>query len=162
MTTPKDTRAAAQRYIALNRKARHDYFIIKTIEAGIVLLGTEIKSLRTGQASINESFAVPKDKDVFLINSYIAEYQKAGTHLQHDTKRPRKLLLHKKEADKLLGAVKKEGMTIVPLGMYFNKRGIAKVELGIAKGKHQQDKRETIKQREWNREKERAMKRGRI
>ncbi|MCL2473881.1 MAG: SsrA-binding protein SmpB [Alphaproteobacteria bacterium] len=160
MNKPKDARAAAQKYIALNRKARHDYLIINTIEAGIVLLGTEIKSLRTGQASIQESFAVPKDGAFFLVNAYIAEYQKAGTHLQHDTKRPRKLLLHKKEMNKLLGAVKKEGMTIVPLGLYFNKRGIAKIELGIAKGKHQQDKRETIKQREWNREKARAMKRN--
>lgn len=150
-------RLKAQRYVAMNRKARHDYFITDTLEAGIVLTGTEVKVLRLGQASIQESFATGKDGTLMLLNAYIPEYQQAGMHLQHETRRPRQLLLHKRERDKLLGAVKKEGVTIVPLGLYFNKRGIAKVELGIAKGKHKADKRESIKQRDWQRDKARIM-----
>lgn len=157
MTTKAEERALAQKYVSLNRRARHDYFITDTVEAGIVLSGTEVKSLRTGQASIQESFASPKDGSIFLINAYIPEYKHAGIHLQHETRRPRQLLLHKREADKLLGAVKRDGVTLVPLGIYFNKRGIAKIELGLAKGKHKQDKREAIKQREWNRDKARIM-----
>ncbi len=157
MTDKAKERALAQRYVALNRKARHDYFITDTVEAGIVLDGTEVKSLRTGQASIQESFAGPKDGSLYLINAYIPEYKQAGTHLQHETRRPRKLLLHKREMNKLMGMVKKEGMTLVPIGMYFNKRGIAKVELGLAKGKHQRDKRAAIKDREWQRDKARLM-----
>src|ERR1700733_8377221 len=148
-------RAKAQRYVAMNRKARHDYFITDTVEAGIVLAGTEVKSLRTGQASIQESFATPKDGALFLLNAYIPEYKQAGTHLQHEVRRARKLLLHKREMNKLMGAVKKEGMTLVPLGVYFNKRGIAKVDLG--KGKHKSDKRATIKERDWKRDKARIM-----
>lgn len=153
---PSD-RAKAQRYVAMNRKARHDYFITDTVEAGIVLEGTEVKSLRTGQASIQESFAGPKDGALFLLNAYIPEYKQAGTHLQHETRRARKLLLHKREMNKLMGSVKREGMTLVPLGIYFNKRGIAKVELGLAKGKNTVDKRETIKKRDWERDKARIM-----
>jgi SsrA-binding protein len=150
-------RAKAQRYVAMNRRARHDYFITDTVEAGIVLAGTEVKALRLGQASIQESFASPKDGSLYLLNAYIPEYNQAGAHLQHETRRARQLLLHKREMNKLMGAVKKEGMTLVPLGIYFNKRGIAKVELGLAKGKHKADKRESIKKREWDREKARAM-----
>src|ERR1700733_1024138 len=150
-------RAKAQRYVAMNRKARHDYFITDTVEAGIVLAGTEVKSLRTGQASIQESFATPKDGALYLLNAYIPEYKQAGTHLQHEVRRPRKLLLHKREMNRLMGAVKKEGMTLVPLGVYFNKRGIAKVELGLGKGKHKSDKRATIKERDWKRDKARIM-----
>lgn len=150
-------RAKAQRYVAMNRRARHDYFIVDTMEAGIVLAGTEVKSLRSGQASIQESFAGPKDGGLYLLNAYIPEYKQAGTHLQHETRRPRQLLLHKREMNKLLGSVKKEGMTLLPLGIYFNRRGIAKVELGLAKGKHKADKREAIKQRDWDREKARTM-----
>jgi SsrA-binding protein len=157
MTDKAKERALAQRYVAMNRKARHDYFITDTVEAGIVLDGTEVKSLRTGQASIQESFAGPKDGALFLINAYIPEYKQAGTHLQHETRRPRKLLLHKREMNKLMGMVKKEGMTLVPLGVYFNKRGIAKVELGLAKGKHKHDKRAAIKDREWQRDKARIV-----
>lgn len=157
MTDKAKERALAQRYVAMNRKARHDYFITDTVEAGIVLAGTEVKSLRTGQASIQESFAAPKDGSLYLLNSYIPEYKQAAEHLQHETRRPRQLLLHKRERDKLMGLVKREGMTLVPLGVYFNKRGIAKVELGLAKGKHKSDKRETIKQREWQRDKARLM-----
>jgi len=147
----------AQRFVALNRRARHDFAITDTVEAGIVLKGTEVKSLRVGQASIQEAFAGGKDGGIYLFNAYIAEYQQAGTHLQHETHRPRELLLHKREKDKLLGAVKREGLTIVPLGLYFNKRGIAKVELGLAKGKNKGDKREAIKDRDWQRDKARIM-----
>ncbi len=157
MTTKAEERALAQKYVSLNRRARHDYFITSTVEAGVMLTGTEVKSLRKGQASIQEAFATPKDGAIFLLNAYIPEYASAGEHLQHETRRPRKLLLHKREVDKMLGAVKKEGMTLVPLGIYFNKRGIAKIEIGLAKGKQQRDKRETIKQREWARDKARVM-----
>lgn len=150
-------RLAAQRYVAMNRRARHDYFIIDTMEAGIALEGTEVKSLRTGQASIQESFAAPKEGGLFLLNVYIPEYKQAGSHLQHETRRARRLLLHKREMNKLMGAIKREGVTVVPLGIYFNKRGIAKVELGLAKGKHKADKREAIKERDWKRDKARIM-----
>lgn len=150
-------RAKAQRYVAMNRRARHDYFITDTVEAGIVLAGTEVKSLRTGQASIQEAFATPKDGALYLLNVYIPEYKQAGTHLQHETRRPRQLLLHKREMNKLMGAVKRDGVTLVPLGIYFNKRGIAKVELGLGKGKHKADKREAIKERDWKRDRARIM-----
>lgn len=123
----------------------------------MILSGTEVKSLRTGQASIQESFASAKDGTIFLINAYIPEYKQAGTHLQHEPRRPRQLLLHKRQIDKMIGATKREGMTLVPLGIYFNKRGIAKIEIGIAKGKQQRDKRATIKEREWKRDKARIM-----
>ena len=116
-----------------------------------------MKSLRTGQASIQESFAGPKDGGIYLLNAYIPEYKQAGAHLQHETRRPRLLLLHKKQISKLLGAVKREGMTLVPLGIYFNKRGIAKIEIGLGKGKHKHDKREAIKDRDWKRDKARIM-----
>lgn len=159
MTSSKTAadRLKAQRYVALNRRARHDYFITDTVEAGIVLVGTEVKSLRLGQASIQEAFAQGQNGGFYLLNAYIPEYQQAGAHLQHETHRPRMLLVHKKERDKLLGAVKREGVTIVPLGIYFNARGIAKVELGLAKGKHKADKREAIKERDWQRDKARLM-----
>ncbi len=156
-TKTASDRANAQRYVAMNRRARHNYFITDTVEAGIMLVGTEVKSLRLGQASIQESFAGGKHGDLYLMNAYIPEYNQAGAHLQHETHRPRKLLLHRREMDRLLGAVKREGITIVPLGIYFNKRGIAKVELGLAKGKNQADKRETIKKRDWERERSRVM-----
>lgn len=157
MTTTAADRLKAQRYVALNRRARHDYFIVDTVEAGIVLSGTEVKVLRLGQASIQESYASPENGSIYLVNAYIPEYQQAGVHLQHETHRPRLLLLHKREINKLMGAVKREGMTLIPIGIYFNRRGIAKVEIGLAKGKKQIDKRETIKQREWERDKARIM-----
>jgi SsrA-binding protein len=157
MSDKATERAKAQRYVAMNRKARHDYFITDTVEAGIILAGTEVKTLRSGQASIQESFAAPKDGGLYLLNAYIPEYKQAGAHLQHETRRPRKLLLHKREMNKLMGVVNRDGITLVPLGIYFNKRGIAKVELGLAKGKHKADKRETIKKRDWERDKARIM-----
>jgi SsrA-binding protein len=142
---------------AQNRKARFEYHIEDTLEAGLVLTGTEVKSLRSGQASINESYASVKGGEIFMINAHIPEYAKAHAHLQHEPRRPRKLLLHKNEMNKLIGAVQRKGVTIVPLAIYFNPRGIAKVSLGIASGKKKQDKRESIKDRDWQREKSRLM-----
>ncbi len=155
----KKDRLREQRYVALNRKARFEYFITDTFEAGIALFGTEVKALRLGQASIGEAFAGAKDGGFFLLNAYIPEYGQAGAHLQHETRRPRRLLLHRREINKLAGAVARQGMTVVPLGIYFNKRGMAKVELGLAKGKHKADKRASIKERDWQREKSRALRR---
>lgn len=143
--------------VAQNRKARFNYFIEDTLEAGIVLAGTEVKSLRSGQASINESYAGVKGNEIFLLNAYIPEYTKAHVKLQHEVRRPRKLLLHKNQVNKLIGAVQRKGTTIVSLAVFFNKLGIAKVLLGIASGKKQHDKRETEKKRDWDREKSRIM-----
>ncbi len=142
---------------ARNRKARHNYFIEDTLESGIVLQGTEVKSLRSGRASIEEAYAAEQQGELFLINAYIPEYQQAGAKAQHEPRRPRKLLLHKRELGRLFNAVNREGMTIVPLSLYFNKRGMAKVELGIAKGKRLHEKRQTIKERDWQRDKARIM-----
>ncbi|MFP6710184.1 MAG: SsrA-binding protein SmpB [Rhodospirillales bacterium] len=141
---------------AQNRKARHDYFIEDNFEAGIVLQGTEIKSIRNGRASIQESYASEEGGELFLVNAYIPEYQ-AGGRDQHETRRPRKLLLHKKELAKMFNAVNREGMTIIPLSLYFNKRGMLKVDLGLAKGKRQYDKRHTDKARDWKRDQGRIM-----
>ena len=152
-----EERTKAQKYVAMNRRARFEYFILDTVEACIVLVGTEVKSLRSGQASIQEAFAGPKDGGLYLLNAYIPEYKLAGVHLQHETRRPRQLLLHRREMNKMMGQVKREGITLIPLGIYFNKRGIAKVHLGLAKGKQHADKRETIKKRDWEREKARTM-----
>ncbi len=141
---------------ARNRKARHNYFIEETLEAGIMLTGTEVKSLRSGRASIEESYAADQEGELFLVNAYIPEYE-AGTRGQHEVRRARKLLLHKRELAKLSGAISREGMTVVPLSVYFNKRGLAKVELGMAKGKRQYDKRMTSKDRDWKRDQARLM-----
>jgi len=149
--------AHERRLAAQNRRARFDYFIDDTVEAGIVLVGTEVKSLRGGRASINESFAGHSQGDIWLFNAYIPEYQQAGRWLQHETKRPRKLLVHRRERDKLLGAILREGATLIPLSIYFNPRGIAKVELGLARGKKKADKREASKERDWKRDKARLM-----
>ena len=144
--------------VAENRKSRFDYHLEDKFEAGIELKGTEVKSLRKGQCSLNESYVGPKRGEVFVFNMHIPQYQQAGEHLQHDPKRPRKLLLHKKEIDKLLGAVNRQGYTIVPTHLYFNKRGVAKLGIALAKGKQKHDKRETIKQRDWARQKQRILK----
>lgn len=157
MNTPR-TRQEAQRFIALNRKARHDYMIKDTWETGIVLTGTEVKSLRAAQASLAEAYASEKDGNIFLWNLSITPYGHAGAHLQHDPKRPKLLLLHRREVHKILGAIRKEGMTLVPLALYFNPKGKVKVELGLAKGKKTVDKREAIKARDWQREKARVLK----
>ncbi|GIK96719.1 MAG: SsrA-binding protein [Alphaproteobacteria bacterium] len=145
-----------RRVVAQNRRARHDYFIEDTVEAGIVLLGSEVKSLRDGKASIGESFAAEKGGEFYLINAYIPEYSGAN-RFNHEPKRARKLLMHRRQISKLLGAVGREGMTLVPLDIHFNPRGIAKVSLGLAKGKHKADKRQTVKERDWQRDKARLM-----
>jgi SsrA-binding protein len=143
------------RYIAQNRKARHDYLIEDTIEAGLILAGSEVKSLRQGGASINEAYAAERGGELFLMNANIPVY--AAARVNHDPRRPRKLLLHKKEMTRLQGAITREGMTIVPLGLYFNERGIAKVAIGLAKGKRKSDKRAAEKERDWKRDKARIM-----
>ena len=141
---------------AENRKARHSYVIEDTLEAGIQLTGSEVKSLRAGRANIAESYARPVDREVFLVNAHISEYAEAGRD-GHDPRRPRKLLLHRRQIDRLLGAVQREGATLVPLRLYFNERGIAKLQLGLAHGKRKQDKRESEKQRDWERERGRLI-----
>lgn len=143
--------------VAENRRARFDYFLEENFEAGIMLTGTEVKSLRHGQCSLNESFVDAKSGDIWLTGSYIAPYGPAGAHLQHEPRRNRKLLLHKREMARLMAAVKQKGYTIVPVKLYFNSRGIAKVTIALAKGKAQHDKRETIKERDWNRDKARIL-----
>src|SRR5690348_6662202 len=145
-----------QRVVADNRKARHLYFIESTVEAGLMLMGSEVKSLRSGQANIAESYAHAKDGEILLVNSYIPEYIMAN-RFNHEPRRVRKLLVRKSEARRLASAVQREGMTLVPLRLYFNLRGIAKVELGLAWGKKLHDKRETEKARDWARDKARLM-----
>lgn len=149
-------RTNERRVVAQNRKARHNYFIDATMEAGIMLLGTEVKSLRTGQASLNDAYAGEKGGELYLINSHIPEYA-AANRFNHEPRRPRKLLLRRRELDRILGSIRREGATAVPLSLYFNERGMAKVELGVAHGKKKHEKRETQKKREWNREKARVM-----
>lgn len=144
------------RLAADNRRARFDYEIGQTYEAGIMLTGTEIKSLRGGRSTIGDSYAAEKGGEVWLFNAYIPEYLEAN-RFNHETRRPRKLLLHKKEIARLSQAVQREGMTIVPLKIYFNDKGRAKVEIALARGKKQHDKRQTEKARDWNREKARLM-----
>ena len=146
----------AIKVVAENRKARHTYFIESSFEAGLMLVGSEVKSLRSGKATIGESYAQAKDGEIFLVNAYIPEYTMAN-RFNHEPRRVRKLLVHKAEARKLSAAVQREGMTLVPLRIYFNPRGIAKVEVGIARGKKLHDKRETEKQRSWQRDKARLM-----
>jgi SsrA-binding protein len=144
------------RYAAQNRRARHDYVIEDTLEAGLVLQGSEVKVLRTGQASIAEAYADAQAGELFLVNANIPEYQ-AAKHFSHQPRRPRKLLLHRKEMNKLLGAIRREGVTIVPLSIYFNERGRAKVELGLAHGRKKADRRQAEKDRDWQRDKARLM-----
>ena len=143
--------------VAENRRARFDYAIESTYEAGIALTGTEVKSLRFGEGSIAESYAEVKGSEVWLVNSNIPEFSHGNRHT-HEPKRPRKLLLHEREIAKMHGAVARQGMTLVPLSVYFNDRGRAKVELAIAKGRKAPDKREHIKQQEWKRDAARLLK----
>ena len=142
--------------IADNRKARFNYEIGEVFEAGIALTGSEVKSLRQGKASIGESYADARGGELWLVNANIAEYLQAG-RFNHPPKRPRKLLLHRRQIDKLSGAVEREGMTLVPLKLYFNEKGRAKIELALARGKKLHDKRETEKKRTWERERGRLM-----
>ena len=142
--------------VADNRKARFNYEIGETFEAGVALTGSEVKSLRAGKATIAESYADARDGEIWLINSNISEYKQAGRD-NHAPKRPRKLLLHKRQINKLIGAVERQGYTVVPLKMYFNEKGRAKVEIALARGKKLHDKRETLKKRSWERERGRLM-----
>jgi SsrA-binding protein len=143
--------------IAENRKARHEYRIGEDIEAGIVLTGTEVKSLRKGQANIAESYASVENGELCLVNAYIAEYQEAGPFFQHEPRRKRKLLVSKRELHKLAIAIDRKGMTLVPLSLYFNAKGRAKMKLALAEGKRLHDKREDAAKRDWNRQKARLM-----
>ena len=145
-----------RKVVADNRKARYSYAIESTLEAGLMLMGSEVKSLRTGKATIAESYAHAKDGEIFLVNAYIPEYLMAN-RFNHEPRRARKVLVHKREAAKLAAAIQREGMTLIPLRVYFNPKGIAKIELGIAKGKKIHDKRETEKKRDWARDKARLM-----
>lgn len=145
------TRIAAQ-----NRRARHDYVIEETLEAGLVLAGSEVKALREGRGNLNDAYAGPREGALWLFNVYIPEYR-AANRFNHETRRPRKLLLHKRQIDRLSGLVQREGATLVPLSVYFNERGIAKVQLGLARGKKKADKRAAEKEREWRRDKARIL-----
>jgi len=143
--------------VSINRRARFDYEIEETFEAGLVLQGSEVKSLREGKANIAESYVSPENDEIWLINSDIPTYGPAN-RFNHEPRRPRKLLLKRREIGKLTGSVAKEGRTIIPLRLFFNDRGIAKLQIGLARGKKTIDKRETIKQRDWNKQKARLMK----
>jgi SsrA-binding protein len=147
-----------ERFVAQNRRARHDYYIESTLEAGMQLAGTEVKVLRQGLASINEAYATERDGDLYLVNAHFPEYPSA--RFNHAPGRPRKLLLHRREINRLMGAIKREGITLVPLAIYFNERGRAKLELGLAKGKRKADKRAAEKQRDWQRQKARILRGG--
>ena len=148
--------AGAQRPIAQNRKARHEYIIESTLEAGLMLTGSEVKSLRQGRCSIGEAYAHEQGGELYLRGMHISPYE-AATRRNHEPLRPRKLLVHRRELAKLLGQVQRGGYTLVPLSIYFNARGIAKVELALARGKRKADKRETEKKRDWSRQKARLL-----
>lgn len=153
---PKKKDNSNDKLIADNRKARHNYEFLEMYEAGLMLTGTEVKSLRNGKANIAESYATYEKGEIWLINSYIPEYLE-GNRNNHNPRRHRKLLLHKKEMSKLMIGVQREGMTIVPNRLYFNERGIAKLQIALAKGRQAHDKRQVAKKRDWDREKSRLM-----
>ena len=162
--TTKEKAAAAKtapitkaKVIAENRRAKFDYFLEDNVEAGIMLLGTEIKALRMGRANIAESYAAVEGREIVLINADIPPYS-GGNRFNHEPRRHRKLLLHRKQIGKLIGAVQREGRTIIPLKLYWNEKGLAKLEIGLAKGKKLHDKRETSAERDWQRDKARLMK----
>ena len=142
--------------VAQNRKARHNYFIEETFEAGLALTGTEVKSLRGGRSSIAESYVTEAGGEAWLLNADIPEYA-SGNRFNHERKRPRKLLLHKKQINTLIGAIQREGRTVVPLQVYFNERGRAKVEIALVTGKQAHDKRQAIKERDWKRQRARLL-----
>ena len=159
MSKPLPPAFDKKKVVAENRRARFDYFIEDKFEAGIALVGTEVKALRQGEGSIAESYATMDGEEVWLINSHIPEYSH-GNRMNHEPRRQRKLLLNKREIAKLHGAITRQGLTLVPLSIYFNGRGKAKVELALAKGKKAHDKRETIKERDWKREQQRLLRHG--
>ena len=154
---PKGSQRVIKKVVAENRKARFNYEIMDTYEAGLMLTGTEVKSLREGKANIAESYASDEGGEIWLINSYLPEYLQ-GNRFNHDTRRRRKLLLSAREINRLRIAINREGMTLVPLKIYFNEKGRAKMELALARGKKLHDKRETEKERDWNRQKSRLLK----
>ena len=156
MARPKHATFDKQKIVADNRRARYDYFIEDKFEAGLALQGTEVKALRAGEASIKESYAEVQDGQVWLVNANIPEFSH-GNRNNHEPRRPRKLLLNAREIERLFGAVERKGMTLVPLSIYFNATGRAKVELALAKGKQAHDKRATIKDRDWKRDKARVL-----
>ena len=145
-----------RKIVAQNRKARHNYFIEDTVEAGLVLLGTEVRAMRAGQVSLGDSYADFRGKEIFLINSHISAYRSAS-RFNHEPLRMRKILLHRREMEQLRGKMQREGYTLVPLSLYFNERGRVKVELGLAKGRRQLDKREREKTRDWERQRGRLL-----
>ena len=147
----------AGKLIAENRRARYDYFLEDTFEAGLMLTGSEVKSLRNGRANIAESYAAVEGREIMLINADIPPYAQAGPHWNHEPRRHRKLLLKRKELDKLIGAVQREGRTIIPTKLYWNDKGIAKIEIALAKGKKAHDKREVAAERDWKREQGRLL-----
>jgi SsrA-binding protein len=156
MARPQPAAFDKVKTVAENRRARYEYFLEQFFEAGIALTGTEVKSLRFGEGSIAESYAEVKDNQVWLVNANVPEFSH-GNRYNHEPKRPRKLLLHEREIEKLRNGVSREGMTLIPLSIYFNSRGRAKVELALAKGKKLHDKRETEKARDWKREQGRLL-----
>ena len=147
----------AGKLIAENRRARFDYFLEQTFEAGIALTGSEVKSLRNGKANIAESYAAVEGQEIVLVNADIPPYAQAGPHFNHEPRRHRKLLLKRREIDKLIGAVQREGLTLIPTKLYWSDKGMAKLELALAKGKNVRDKRETEAKRDWQRDKARIM-----
>ena len=152
-----EKKKSAYKVIALNRKARYNYQIEEEFEAGIVLLGSEVKSMRSGETNITDSYAEVKDGEVFLINTYIKEYEKSN-RFNHESRRVRKLLLHRKQINKLMAAIQRKGMTLVTLKLFFNDQNRAKVMLGLARGKKLHDKRASDKEKDWNRQKARLLK----
>lgn len=151
-----DKKSDGRRIVADNRRARHDYFIEDVVEAGLVLTGTEVKSLREGKASLAEAYAAPENGGIWLLNATIPQYS-AGNRENHEPKRPRKLLLHAREIARLSQAVERKGYTLAPLKLYFNERGVAKIEIGLALGRKHEDKRAYIKERDWARQKQRLL-----
>jgi len=156
MARPQNKTFDKIKTVAENRRARFEYYIEETFEAGIALTGTEVKSLRFGEGSIAESYAEVRNGEAWLVNSNVPEFSHGNRH-NHEPKRPRKLLLHEREISRLQGSVERKGMTLVPLSIYFNGRGRAKVELALARGKNVADKRQTVKDRDWQRDKARIM-----
>lgn len=156
MAPRKKSNDGPRRTVADNRRARYEYEFIETFEAGLQLTGTEVKSLREGKAMIAESYASAEGDEIYLINSHIPEYLQ-GNRFNHEARRPRRLLLHRREIDKLIGAIQRDGMTLVPTKIYFNDRGRAKIEIALSKGKKIHDKRATEKARDWQRDKARIM-----
>ena len=161
MAKKKAKKANSSNQIAQNKKARHDYFIEEVHEAGLSLQGWEIKSIREGKVNIKESYILLKDNEAYLFGAQIQPLITASTHTSHDPLRLRKLLMHRREIDRLMGKVDRDGMTVVPLSMHWSKGGKVKLDIGLAKGKKLHDKRATEKDREWNRDKDRILKHSR-